>query len=95
MSEEDNWCWDQSAVELDVGTEDLEDIAFTQKGYWINIISTHDTKAYIEQPDSSRVDLLIKVSHLLPKFYSSSLNSWMHLLQAFICKICVYTISLA
>lgn len=60
MREGDNWCWDQSSVELDVGTEDLEGIVFTQKGYWIDIISSHDTNAYIEQPDSSRVDLLIK-----------------------------------
>lgn len=57
---EDNWCWVQSAVELDVGTEDLQGIVFAQKGYWIDIISSHKTEAYIEQPDSSRVDLLIK-----------------------------------
>ncbi|ONK63217.1 uncharacterized protein A4U43_C07F12600 [Asparagus officinalis] len=60
MPEGDNWCWERSTVELDVGTEDLQGIVFTQKGYWIDIISTHDTEAYIKQPDSSRVDLSIK-----------------------------------
>lgn len=60
VSEDDDWCWDQSAVELEVGTEDMEGIVFTQKGYWIDLISSHDTKAFIKQPDSSRVDLSIK-----------------------------------
>lgn len=60
QSSEDNWCWEQSSVELNVGSEDMEGIVFTQKGYWITIVSSHDTKAFIEQPDSSRVNLFIK-----------------------------------
>lgn len=62
MPEGDNWCWDESAFELDVGTEDLEGIFFTQRGYWIDIISSHDTNAYIEQPDAMHIELFIKVS---------------------------------
>lgn len=60
MPEEDNWCWDRSAIDLDVGAEDVTGIVFVQKGYWISIISTHDTDAYIQQSDSSRVDLSIR-----------------------------------
>ncbi|XP_072975145.1 uncharacterized protein [Typha angustifolia] len=59
-SAEDNWCWDQSSIDLDVSTEDVKGIVFIQKGYWIDIISTHDTDAYIRHPDSSQTDLLIK-----------------------------------
>ncbi|AQK91368.1 Carbohydrate-binding-like fold [Zea mays] len=56
----DDWCWDQSILNIDVGTDDVRDIVFVQKGYWIELVSTHDTNAYIQQPDSSRLDLLIK-----------------------------------
>lgn len=37
-------------------------IVFVQKGYWIDIISTHDTDAYIRHSDSSQYGLLIKVA---------------------------------
>nr|CAD1833216.1 unnamed protein product [Ananas comosus var. bracteatus] len=57
---EDNWCWDQKSIDLDVGSEDVTGIVFVQKGYWIDIISTHDTDAYIRQSDSSEYGLLIK-----------------------------------
>lgn len=60
-SVKDDWCWDQSTLNIDVGTEDVRDIVFVQKGYWIELVSTHDTQAYIQQPDSSRFDLSIKV----------------------------------
>lgn len=46
---------------MDVGTEDKKEIVFVQKGYWINIVSTHDVEAYIRQPDDSLVNLQIKV----------------------------------
>lgn len=46
---------------MDVGTEDKKGISFIQKGYWTNIISTHDVDAYIRQPDSTLVNLQIKV----------------------------------
>ncbi|KAJ8623402.1 hypothetical protein MRB53_031931 [Persea americana] len=59
-SEEDNWCWKQSTIEVDVGTEGKKGISFIQKGYWTNIISTHDVDAYIRQPDSTLVNLQIK-----------------------------------
>lgn len=60
-SAKDDWCWDQNTLDIDVGTDDVRDIMFVQKGYWIEIVSTHDTEAYIHQPDSSKLDLLIKV----------------------------------
>lgn len=65
---EDDWCWDRSVINLDVGIEDIKGAVFMQKGYWIDVISTHNTDAYIRGPDSSRVDLLIKVVLLMSKF---------------------------
>lgn len=62
ISEEDEWCWEQSSIDVDVGIEDVKGIVFVQKGYWITIVSTHDVDAYIDQPDASSVNLQIKVS---------------------------------
>ncbi|XP_020582694.1 LOW QUALITY PROTEIN: nodal modulator 1-like [Phalaenopsis equestris] len=59
-TDEDSWCWERNIIDLDVGTQDVKDVVFVQKGYWVRIVSTHDTEAQIEQPDSSRIDLLIK-----------------------------------
>ncbi|KAJ6823851.1 nodal modulator 3 [Iris pallida] len=60
LSEVDSWCWEQSSFDIDVGTEDLQGIVFVQKGYLINIISSHDTNAYFQKPDSSPLNLFIK-----------------------------------
>ncbi|WCJ22340.1 Carbohydrate-binding-like fold [Euphorbia peplus] len=57
---EDNWCWEQSFIDIDVGAKDVKGIEFSQKGYWVNIISTHDVGAQITQPDGSTTDLNIK-----------------------------------
>ncbi|XP_062197301.1 uncharacterized protein LOC133900188 [Phragmites australis] len=59
-SAKDDWCWDQNTLDINVGTDDVRDIVFVQKGYWIELVSTHETEAYIHQPDSSKLDLLIK-----------------------------------
>lgn len=59
-TEEDSWCWERNNFDLDVGTQDVKDVVFVQKGYWVTIVSTHDTEAQIEKPDSSRVNLMIK-----------------------------------
>ncbi|XP_071689841.1 uncharacterized protein [Rutidosis leptorrhynchoides] len=58
---QDNWCWEQSSVHLNVGAEDVEGINFVQKGYWINLVSSHDVDAYLLQSDGSRVNLKIKI----------------------------------
>ncbi|KAK9281445.1 hypothetical protein L1049_004347 [Liquidambar formosana] len=60
MSGEDNWCWEQNFIDVDVGAEDVKGIVFAQKGYWVNVISTHDVDAYMTQPDGSTVNLKIK-----------------------------------
>ncbi|XP_019421853.1 PREDICTED: nodal modulator 1-like isoform X2 [Lupinus angustifolius] len=57
---EDNWCWEQSFIDVNVGAEDLEGILFVQKGYWVNVISTHEVNGYITQPDGSTVNLKIQ-----------------------------------
>ncbi|XWS31841.1 hypothetical protein CRYUN_Cryun23aG0110800 [Craigia yunnanensis] len=60
VSKEDNWCWEQSFIDVDVGAEDIKGIEFVQKGYWVNVVSTHDVDAYMTQQDGSPVNLKIK-----------------------------------
>ncbi|KAK8650653.1 hypothetical protein V6N13_140281 [Hibiscus sabdariffa] len=59
-SKEDIWCWEQSFIDVDVGSEDIEGIKFVQKGYWVNVVSTHDVDAYLTQQDDSPINLKIK-----------------------------------
>ncbi|XP_020700628.1 nodal modulator 1 [Dendrobium catenatum] len=59
-TDEDSWCWERNNIDLDVGTQDVKGVVFVQKGYWVSIVSTHDTETQIEQHDSSRMDLMIK-----------------------------------
>ncbi|KAJ8899145.1 hypothetical protein K2173_011142 [Erythroxylum novogranatense] len=59
MPSEDNWCWEQSFIDVDVGIEDVRGIVFVQRGYWVNVISTHDVDAYMTQPDGSPITLKI------------------------------------
>ncbi|OMO63992.1 hypothetical protein CCACVL1_22113, partial [Corchorus capsularis] len=59
-SKEDNWCWEQSFIDVDVGAEDVKGIEFVQKGFWVNVISTHDVDAYMTQQDGSPLNLKIK-----------------------------------
>jgi hypothetical protein len=64
VTKEDNWCWEQSSIDLDVGADDVKGIEFVQKGYWVKVISTHDVDAYMTQADGSSVNLKIKVVSL-------------------------------
>ncbi|XP_030454773.2 uncharacterized protein LOC115676056 [Syzygium oleosum] len=57
---EDNWCWEHSFIYLDIGSEDVKGIVFVQKGYWVNVVSTHDVNAVMTQPDGSSLKLKIK-----------------------------------
>ncbi|VVB06611.1 unnamed protein product [Arabis nemorensis] len=59
-SEEDSWCWDRSSIDVNVGAEDIKGIEFVQKGYWINIISTHEVDAKIVHTNGSPTNLKIK-----------------------------------
>ncbi|KAK1315520.1 hypothetical protein QJS10_CPA05g00205 [Acorus calamus] len=56
----DDWCWEQNVIDLDVGTEDVTGIVFSQKGYWKNITSTHHVDSCIHHPDASHENLKIK-----------------------------------
>ncbi|KAG6575758.1 Nodal modulator 1, partial [Cucurbita argyrosperma subsp. sororia] len=56
----DDWCWEHNSIEVDVGIEDVHGIEFIQKGYWVNVISTHDVDAYISQMNGSPMNLKIK-----------------------------------
>ncbi|GAB2282181.1 hypothetical protein Dimus_016732 [Dionaea muscipula] len=57
---EDNWCWQQSSIDFDVGADDVKGISFTQKGYWIYVTSSHEVDARIIHPDGEPTDLKIK-----------------------------------
>lgn len=46
---------------MDVGTEDVNGISFVQRGYWVNVVSTHAVDAYLTQPDGSHMNLKIEV----------------------------------
>lgn len=59
-SGEDKWCWEQSFINLEVGAEDVKGVDFVQKGFWVNIISSHDVDGLLTQPDGSRKNLNIK-----------------------------------
>lgn len=58
--EEDKWCWEQSSVDVEVGTEDVEGIVFSHKGYWVDVTSSHDVDARMIQPDGQPLLLKIK-----------------------------------
>ncbi|XP_062006215.1 uncharacterized protein LOC133723403 [Rosa rugosa] len=60
VSGEDNWCWEKSLIDVDVGVDDVEGIEFVQKGYWFHVISTHDVDASMVHPDGSSMKLKIK-----------------------------------
>lgn len=52
---------------MDVGTNDVKGVEFVQKGYWLNVISTHDVDAYMTQQDGSHVPLKVKVVFLFAR----------------------------
>lgn len=51
-------------IDVEVGAEDVNGIEFVQKGYWVNVISSHDVEACMSQPNGSPVTLKIKVVSL-------------------------------
>ncbi|XP_044493042.1 nodal modulator 1 isoform X2 [Mangifera indica] len=59
-SRKDDWCWEQNLIDVEVGAEDVNGIEFVQKGYWVNVISSHDVEACMSQPNGSPVTLKIK-----------------------------------
>ncbi|CAN4101896.1 unnamed protein product [Withania somnifera] len=59
-SGQDKWCWEQNFIDVDVGAEDVKGVDFVQKGFWVNIISSHDVDGLLTQPDGSKMNLNIK-----------------------------------
>ncbi|CAN4113610.1 unnamed protein product [Withania somnifera] len=59
-SGQDKWCWEQSFIDIEVGAEDVKGVNFVQKGFWVNIISSHDVDGLLTQPDGSKMNLNIK-----------------------------------
>ncbi|KAL5561032.1 hypothetical protein UlMin_030779 [Ulmus minor] len=60
LNKEDNWCWEKSNIDIAVGADDVQGIEFVQKGYLVNIVSTHDVDAFMTQPDGSPKHWTIK-----------------------------------
>ncbi|KAA0046704.1 nodal modulator 3 [Cucumis melo var. makuwa] len=58
--DKDDWCWERNSIEVDVGIDDVHGIEFIQKGYWVNVISTHDVDVYISQMNGPPMNLKIK-----------------------------------
>ncbi|MCO5553061.1 hypothetical protein L7F22_006582 [Adiantum nelumboides] len=56
----DDWCWEETSFEQDVGTTDLTDVEFTQKGYWISVHSTHSAEARMEHPNGETTGVQVK-----------------------------------
>eukprot|EP01018_Ginkgo_biloba_P008909 Gb_02734 [translate_table: standard] len=57
---DDDWCWEQKIINVDVGINDHTGIVFVQKGYWMHIKSTHPVHAYVSQPSKEPLNLLIE-----------------------------------
>ncbi|KAI4319166.1 hypothetical protein MLD38_032798 [Melastoma candidum] len=57
---EDNWCWEKGVIEVNLGSEDVKGVKFSQKGYLVNVISSHDVDAFMKAPDGSPVHFKIK-----------------------------------
>lgn len=56
----DDWCWEESSFEQDVGTTDLTNVQFTQKGYWMSMHSTHSAEASISQPNGDALSIQVE-----------------------------------
>eukprot|EP00250_Pteridium_aquilinum_P020313 c24781_g1_i1 orf=109-3804(+) len=56
----DDWCWEESSFERDVGTADLTNVQFTQKGYWMSMHSTHSAEASIIHPNGDSLPIQVK-----------------------------------
>lgn len=59
-SGQDKWCWEKSFINLEVGAEDVKGVDFVQKGFWVNIVSSHDVEGLLTQSDGSGMNLNIK-----------------------------------
>ncbi|KAL3685286.1 hypothetical protein R1sor_003308 [Riccia sorocarpa] len=56
---DDEWCWEQKSLPVDVGIEDISKLTFVQKGYWLHIKSTHAASAFTlnEQKEATPVQI--------------------------------------
>ncbi|BBM99994.1 BOS complex subunit NOMO [Marchantia polymorpha subsp. ruderalis] len=57
---DDEWCWEQKSLSVDVGIEDISGLTFVQKGYWLHIQSTHAASAYFLHEQKDAMPLQIK-----------------------------------
>ena len=61
---EDDWCWVEKTLEVDVRTEDIKGLKFVQKGFWMHVTSTHAVSAFILHPQNEGTNVDLKVLHL-------------------------------
>eukprot|EP00252_Welwitschia_mirabilis_P021628 TRINITY_DN5591_c0_g1_i2.p1 TRINITY_DN5591_c0_g1~~TRINITY_DN5591_c0_g1_i2.p1 ORF type:complete len:565 (+),score=94.86 TRINITY_DN5591_c0_g1_i2:113-1696(+) len=57
---DDDWCWEEKSIDVNVGTTDFVGISFVQKGYWMHITSTHDVSTRIVGPKYETTNFVVK-----------------------------------
>lgn len=58
---DDDWCWVEKTLEVDVGMEDIKGLKFVQKGFWMHVKSTHPVSAFILHPHNEGTNVNLKV----------------------------------
>lgn len=58
---DDDWCWVEKTLKVDVGTEDIEGLKLVQKGFWMHVKSTHAVSAFILHPQNEGTNVNLKV----------------------------------
>ncbi len=60
---DDDWCWVEKTLEIDVGTEDIKGLKFVQKGFWMHVMSTHAVSAFLLHPHNKGTTVNLEVLH--------------------------------
>lgn len=60
-NKDEDWCWVEKSIQVDVGTENVTGLTFIQKGFWMHVKSTHAVSAFILHPhnDGTNVDIQV------------------------------------
>lgn len=62
---DDEWCWEEKTLEVEVGTVDRTGLVFVQKGFWMHVKSTHALSGFTLQPHKDPVPLQLQVLHVI------------------------------
>ncbi|KAJ7534510.1 hypothetical protein O6H91_13G097300 [Diphasiastrum complanatum] len=56
---EENWCWNQNLIDIEVATTNITGVIFEQKGVWLHIESTHAAMASLLSRHGNEIPLQI------------------------------------